>query len=531
MNGLDRPDACNTLACGGCERCARAGDVRPGAGAVGVARPGQGLSQFRAPLESVFGQDFSNVRLHRDGLADAYRARAVTLGDDVHVAPSEGSLSAPGARALVAHELAHVIQQRRLVGNSARSPADLEREAEGAAAAAAAGRRATVKGSVAGAGSTPQLAPKLAPAPPSGNILYVGMNNADPEIKSLLGRYPSGSSVDVTVIKATEEESATAVGSTTFDLTGDAGINALAKSLTSEAAKQTALARTLKAQAKEDRDDLAHVAKVYADTEADGKDRVRGSSSRGTVAAWGCSAPRARSTSARSSSLRACSPRRRARPSTSSWPAVTPATRARSSTTTSRPTPRSSPSGPGGTRARRAPARRPPITTWARLTEHGETTLPKQGGAGIATWSGGVYQGSPSAKAPVSSVLSSVRSDDARFQEYLDGTRAEGPHGGWLEAYYGRVFASGAPARHHRRRPRRDGAETTARTAPPLLEERREALLGEERRSDRQGLRHGDRPRLRQPVPQGHAEGDRGLRDDRDRTPPTRPPRPRCSTG
>ena len=414
----------------------------PARGSSSVARPGQELSQLRAPLESVFGHDFSNVRLHRGGLADANRARAVTLGDDVHVASSEGNLSAPGAHALVAHELAHVIQQRRLIGNSARSPADLEREAEDAATAASTGRRATVKGSVAAAGSTPQLAPKLAPAPPSGNILYVGMNNADPEVKSLLGRYPSGSSVDVTVIKATEEQSATAVGGTTFDLTGDAGIEALAKSLTSEAARQAALARTLKAQAKDDRDDLAHVAKVYADTEADGKDRMTRVVLSGHSGGMGVLGSSGEVYFSALVELAGVFPKAagqtkhlivagchtgdegtildyyiKAYPTLLTvwawWDAC--------------------PTGAGAAAA---------ITTWARLTEHGETTLPKQGGAGIATWSGGVYQGSPSAKAPASSVLSSVRSDDARFQEYLDGTRAEGPHGGWLEAYYGRVFGA-----------------------------------------------------------------------------------------
>ena len=40
-------------------------------------------------------------------------------------------------------------------------------------------------------------------------------------------------------------------------------------------------------------------------------------------------------------------------------------------------------------------------------------------------------------------MVASVRADDARFQEYVDGTRADaGPHGGWLEAYYGRAFGA-----------------------------------------------------------------------------------------
>jgi hypothetical protein len=76
------------------------------------------------------------------------------------------------------------------------------------------------------------------------------------------------------------------------------------------------------------------------------------------------------------------------------------------------------------------------------LTERGQTKLPAQGG-GIATWSGGVYAGSPSGKAAASTVLAAIRADDARFQEYFNGTRADpSPHGGWLEAYYSRVFAA-----------------------------------------------------------------------------------------
>jgi hypothetical protein len=320
---------------------------------------------------------------------------------------------------------------------------ELEREADEVASAVGAGRRARVTGKVATAGRVPQLKPKVAPAPPSGNILYVGMNNADPEIKALLGRYKPGSSVGVTVVKGTAEETTTTIGGpTTFDLTTDSGMAALAQALTPAPAKQASLSALLKAQSGANRDDLAHVAKVYSDTEADGKDRMTRvvlSGHSGGLGVFGTPGeiyfpalvelaglfPTA-ANQTRHLIVAGCHTGDegtildyyvKAYPSLLTvwaWWDVCP-------------------TGPGAATA---------IVKWGSLTEHGEKQLPKQG-AGIATWSGGVYEGSPSAKAPVSTVLASLRADDGRFQEYFDGTRSDrGPHGGWLDSYYGRVFAA-----------------------------------------------------------------------------------------
>jgi Domain of unknown function (DUF4157) len=272
--------------------------VVPAAGPADyLARPGRDLGRLRSPMESVFGQDFTSVQVHEDGMAEAHDARAVTIGDDIHLSPAERRASS-ATTWLIAHELTHVIQQRRLPGSVPRGMPELEREADEVATGVGTGGKAKVSGRVAAVGPVPRLKPKLAPPPPTGNILYVGMNNADPEIKALLDRYRPGGSVSVTAVKGTAEESAATIGgAATFDLTTDAGITALAAALTTDSAKQKRLHNIIAAQSEEDRDDLAHVAKVYADTEADGKDRMTRVVLSGHSLGWGSSGPAARSAS------------------------------------------------------------------------------------------------------------------------------------------------------------------------------------------------------------------------------------------
>jgi hypothetical protein len=396
-------------------------------------------------MESLFRHDFASVRIRQDGVADSFGARAVTLGEDIHISPAEDALSSLAGRSLIAHELTHVIQQRRLPGSEPQGESALEREADKAATLVGAAGSAKVRGRVAAADLTPQRKPRIAPPPPVGNILYVGMNNADPEIAALLGRYRPGSPVSVTVVKGTAEETATAIGgSTTYDLTTDAGMDALAAALVPDAAKRPSLAAIFKRAADGDRDDLAHVAKVYSDTESDGKDRmtrvVLSGHSGGSGVFGGAGEvyfqalvdladvfPRA-ANQVKHLMVAGCHTGDegtildyyvKAYPSLLTvwaWWDVCP-------------------TGPGAAKA---------IEKWAGLTEHGETALRRQSG-GIATWSGGTYQGSRSGEASVTIVLDSIQADDARFQEYFDGTRADpSPHGGWLEAYYIRVLAAAA---------------------------------------------------------------------------------------
>jgi hypothetical protein len=67
-------------------------------------------------FEDGFGTDFSHVRVHADGQAASrarsWGARAYTVGADIHFGAGEFRPDTPGGRALLAHELAHVVQQR-----------------------------------------------------------------------------------------------------------------------------------------------------------------------------------------------------------------------------------------------------------------------------------------------------------------------------------------------------------------------------------------------------------------------------------
>ncbi len=112
-------------------------------------RLGQSLDEgTRAEAEAAFETSFAEVRVHTDAASAALNrrlgARAFTIGSDIFF----GSDFSPADRALLAHELAHVAQQRAATPNGplAAGPADdaYEREAEQASAALAAGESASV---------------------------------------------------------------------------------------------------------------------------------------------------------------------------------------------------------------------------------------------------------------------------------------------------------------------------------------------------------------------------------------------------
>lgn len=69
----------------------------------------------RSRMESAFGHDFSNVRVHSDNAAAAQsshlNARAFTIGNDVAFGAGEYNPGSLIGDALLAHELAHVVQQ------------------------------------------------------------------------------------------------------------------------------------------------------------------------------------------------------------------------------------------------------------------------------------------------------------------------------------------------------------------------------------------------------------------------------------
>ncbi len=78
----------------------------------------------KARMESAFGHDFSEVRVHNDvtaaNLSANLNARAFTIGKDIAFGTAEYRPGTPVGDALIAHELAHVVQQRS--SNAAMAP-------------------------------------------------------------------------------------------------------------------------------------------------------------------------------------------------------------------------------------------------------------------------------------------------------------------------------------------------------------------------------------------------------------------------
>lgn len=105
----------------------------------------------RSQMESGFGRDFSQVRIH-DGPAAAESARtasalAYTAGNDIVFGAGRFAPSTPAGTALLAHELAHTIQQGGVQHKAEGTPAvsadhALEAEADRAATAIAQGEPA-----------------------------------------------------------------------------------------------------------------------------------------------------------------------------------------------------------------------------------------------------------------------------------------------------------------------------------------------------------------------------------------------------
>ncbi len=112
----------NTVMTGGTAQWSRAAS---GAAQPGYARqvvdevlrsPGQPLdASSRASFETCFGHDFSRVRIHTDARAaesaHAVHALAYTRGNDVVFAAGWYAPETQNGRRLLAHELAHAMQQ------------------------------------------------------------------------------------------------------------------------------------------------------------------------------------------------------------------------------------------------------------------------------------------------------------------------------------------------------------------------------------------------------------------------------------
>jgi hypothetical protein len=120
---------------------------------TGSPSPGVALEPgFRASIEGRLAYDFGDVRVHTgQTAADSARqvdARAFTVGRDIVLGPGAPSPGTPEGQRLLAHELAHVVQQDAdtTVAGRAVAGADAEREADAAATAVTRGRAYAVRG-------------------------------------------------------------------------------------------------------------------------------------------------------------------------------------------------------------------------------------------------------------------------------------------------------------------------------------------------------------------------------------------------
>lgn len=110
-------------------------------------------------VEPRFGHDFSQVRVHTDSkaaeTAQAVNALAFTVGQNIHFGAGEYHPESRGGMRLLAHELAHTVQQEGVDAGVQRFSPDwsatendrLEHEADHAAEEVVAGRFARVAGS------------------------------------------------------------------------------------------------------------------------------------------------------------------------------------------------------------------------------------------------------------------------------------------------------------------------------------------------------------------------------------------------
>ena len=133
---------------GGCSKClARRAATGAGGGVTAPPIVGEVLSAPGNPLdpstrgfmESRFGRDLSDVRIHTDrkaaASARAVKALAYTVGNNVVFGPGEYSPRTPAGQRLLAHELVHTFQQGGSAGGLQRQTAlDIALRSPGVAA-------------------------------------------------------------------------------------------------------------------------------------------------------------------------------------------------------------------------------------------------------------------------------------------------------------------------------------------------------------------------------------------------------------
>ena len=130
-----------------------------------LSSPGEPLDKStRTLFESRLGHDFSQVRVHTNSeaaaSAQAVNALAYTVGNDLVFGHGQYNPATGGGQRLLAHELAHVVQQSRGGGTPAPVPdGDLERSAARAASDLATGSQAVQVNGASGQGIARVFAP------------------------------------------------------------------------------------------------------------------------------------------------------------------------------------------------------------------------------------------------------------------------------------------------------------------------------------------------------------------------------------
>lgn len=155
---LQRKCACGGASGAGqeCSSCRDARSTMPNIVNETLNSAGQSLDHAtRADMEAHFGHDFSRVKVHSDARAaasaDSISARAYTYGRDVVFGAGQYAPETITGKQLLAHELAHVIQQ----GDKDHSPSEIrgstsptdavEHEAHQAAAAVTSSTKPSVQ--------------------------------------------------------------------------------------------------------------------------------------------------------------------------------------------------------------------------------------------------------------------------------------------------------------------------------------------------------------------------------------------------
>jgi hypothetical protein len=127
-------------------------DMNEAKSGVGSQSTDQGLDAgTRSEMESAFGENFGDVRVHADDDAERLNtklgARAVTRGRDIYFGTGEYNPGTREGKELLAHELTHVVQQSANPAgrktDSVNQPGDkFEQEADRVASAVVRGERA-----------------------------------------------------------------------------------------------------------------------------------------------------------------------------------------------------------------------------------------------------------------------------------------------------------------------------------------------------------------------------------------------------